>query len=95
MLGIGDVAQLGERLSGRQEVRGSIPLISTNNNKDLRQPAQVLFLFMSAEHQPAAPFSGLLSESASVPVNKRYFPASPMYRTSTLASRFSLMSMQG
>ena len=26
----GDVAQMGERLSGRQEVRGSSPLISTN-----------------------------------------------------------------
>ncbi len=28
----GDVAQLGERLNGIQEVRGSIPLISTKNN---------------------------------------------------------------
>ena len=29
-LAYGDVAQLGERLHGMQEVRGSIPLFSTN-----------------------------------------------------------------
>tara|TARA_Y100001970_G_scaffold264148_1_gene350457 strand:- start:695 stop:841 length:147 start_codon:yes stop_codon:yes gene_type:complete len=28
----GDIAQLGERLNGIQEVSGSIPLISTNKN---------------------------------------------------------------
>ncbi len=29
----GGIAQLGERLNGIQEVSGSIPLISTNNEK--------------------------------------------------------------
>ena len=33
----GGVAQLGERLAGSQEVNGSIPFISTKNNKDLRE----------------------------------------------------------
>ena len=30
----GGVAQLGERLNGIQEVRGSIPLVSTNSDKN-------------------------------------------------------------
>ena len=32
MRGLGGVAHLGERLNGIQEVRGSIPLISTKSN---------------------------------------------------------------
>ena len=32
MRGLGGVAHLGERLTGSQEVRGSIPLISTKSN---------------------------------------------------------------
>ncbi len=32
----GDIAQLGERLNGIQEVSGSIPLISTNDTENLR-----------------------------------------------------------
>ena len=31
----GDIAQLGERLNGIQEVSGSIPLISTTRNTEL------------------------------------------------------------
>ena len=31
----GDIAQLGERLNGIQEVSGSIPLISTRRNTEL------------------------------------------------------------
>ena len=31
----GDIAQLGERLNGIQEVSGSIPLISTMRNTEL------------------------------------------------------------
>ena len=30
----GDIAQLGERLNGIQEVSGSIPLISTNQGQE-------------------------------------------------------------
>ena len=36
LTGLGAVAQLGERLNGIQEVRGSIPLGSTSVFKDLR-----------------------------------------------------------
>ena len=34
---IGDIAQLGERLNGIQEVSGSIPLISTYNGLIIRR----------------------------------------------------------
>ena len=34
----GDIAQLGERMTGSHEVRGSIPLISTKNYRQLRLP---------------------------------------------------------
>ena len=39
----GGVAQLGERLTGSQEVRGSIPLVSTIVNA--KPPYRVAFLF--------------------------------------------------
>ena len=35
----GDVAQLGERMNGIHEVRGSIPLVSTNIKKGRRKSA--------------------------------------------------------
>ena len=38
----GGIAQLGERLNGIQEVSGSIPLISTKNNKPRGQRLAVL-----------------------------------------------------
>ena len=42
----GGVAQLGERLNGIQEVRGSIPLVSTNSkHAGLRVIADPLFSF--------------------------------------------------
>ncbi len=48
----GDVAHLGERLNGIQEVRGSIPLISTkcNNNIDtMKSPLYKGFSGFSGE----------------------------------------------
>lgn len=36
LLAIGGVAQLGERLTGSQEVMGSIPTVSTIQNRDKR-----------------------------------------------------------
>ncbi len=41
----GDVAQLGERMNGIHEVRGSNPLVSTNKINNLRQASGVPFLF--------------------------------------------------
>ena len=42
----GDIAQLGERLNGIQEVSGSIPLISTKLKNALSLlSAEVLFIF--------------------------------------------------
>ena len=41
----GGIAQLGERLTGSQEVSGSIPLIST---KKKNTQSGVLFLFLQA-----------------------------------------------
>ena len=41
----GVVAQLGERMTGSHEVRGSIPLDSTNKFNNLRQLAQLPVLF--------------------------------------------------
>jgi hypothetical protein len=43
----GAVAQLGERLNGIQEVRGSIPRSSTINHKGLRQLPKSLFVVMA------------------------------------------------
>ena len=43
----GAVAQLGERLNGIQEVRGSIPRSSTiKKNRHLAHPPKCLFLFL-------------------------------------------------
>ena len=42
---IGAIAQLGERLTGSQEVVGSIPTSSTNKYKGLRCHDATLFLF--------------------------------------------------
>ena len=42
---IGAVAQLGERMTGSHEVRGSIPLSSTKYRKDLRGNLLSPFLF--------------------------------------------------
>ena len=42
---LGGVAQLGERLTGSQEVRGSIPLVSTQEFSRTRSSLLVLFLF--------------------------------------------------
>ncbi|GAJ00239.1 unnamed protein product, partial [marine sediment metagenome] len=39
-----DVVQLGERLSGRQEVGGSSPLISTNRSRPVRNMVDPCFL---------------------------------------------------
>ncbi len=41
----GDVAQLGERMNGIHEVRGSIPLVSTNFIKTKGTPVRVPLLF--------------------------------------------------
>jgi len=38
---------LGERLNGIQEVSGSIPLISTKNNKPQGQNLVVCFMFIN------------------------------------------------
>ena len=38
--GFGGLAQLGERLPCKQEVSGSIPLISTNSEKELIEVSQ-------------------------------------------------------
>ena len=43
----GGVAQLGERLTGSQEVRGSIPLVSTIVNA--RPLNRVAFLFLNSQ----------------------------------------------
>ena len=40
----GGVAQLGERLTGSQEVNGSIPFISTKKAKDLREIVSPFFV---------------------------------------------------
>ena len=44
-LKFGDVAQLGERMNGIHEVRGSIPLVSTNRINNLQQASCLLFAF--------------------------------------------------
>ena len=41
----GGIAQLGERLNGIQEVRGSIPLISTKKTAKNRLKSRVLAVF--------------------------------------------------
>ena len=41
---LGGVAQLGERLTGSQEVRGSIPLVSTQESKSLRVSSEAFFI---------------------------------------------------
>lgn len=46
----GVVAQLGERLNGIEEVRGSIPLSSTNNKKMLSLNDGAFFLFNREEN---------------------------------------------
>ena len=40
----GGVAQLGERLTGSQEVRGSIPLVSTQESESLRVSSEAFFI---------------------------------------------------
>ena len=42
---LGGVAQLGERLTGSQEVRGSIPLVSTQEISRVGSSLSTLFLF--------------------------------------------------
>ena len=42
----GDIAQLGERLTGSQEVRGSSPLISTKREKRGNNILFFLFYFL-------------------------------------------------
>ena len=42
---IGAVAQLGERMTGSHEVRGSIPLSSTNKNNNLTEGTRSRFCF--------------------------------------------------
>ena len=41
---LGGVAQLGERLTGSQEVRGSIPLVSTQDSDGLRFNSEAFFI---------------------------------------------------
>ncbi len=48
-LSLGGVAHLGERLNGIQEVRGSIPLISTNKKATA---FAVVFLLVESEACP-------------------------------------------
>ena len=43
--GLGGLAQLGERLTGSQEVSGSIPLISTKENTGNRKISGVFITF--------------------------------------------------
>jgi hypothetical protein len=45
----GDIAQLGERLTGSQEVRGSIPRISTKNLKALSHLLSVIWGFFVSD----------------------------------------------
>ena len=50
----GGVAQLGERLTGSQEVRGSIPLVSTIVNVEPSGNRR-LFSYASTMHSKAPP----------------------------------------
>jgi hypothetical protein len=78
----GAVAQLGERLNGIQEVRGSIPRSSTINYKGLRRKLGSFFVFpharQSSASHPLLPFylptarSALAAGAAEYPVISRY-----------------------
>lgn len=46
----GDIAQLGERLNGIQEVRGSNPLISTKKEHYNGKGFETLAVFVFIEH---------------------------------------------
>src|SRR6266545_5561754 len=48
----GAVAQLGERMTGSHEVRGSIPLGSTNSINNLGHPSRMPFLVLCAYSVP-------------------------------------------
>ena len=61
-MGIGAVAQLGERLNGIQEVRGSIPLGSTIILSNLLFLQGVIFYIYLAPH--TAPHYGCTSACA-------------------------------
>ena len=52
---LGGIAQLGERLTGSQEVSGSIPLISTRERHD---ESRVFLLVRSSWTERSAPVSG-------------------------------------
>ena len=57
VLNKGAVAQLGERLNGIQEVRGSIPLSSTKGNQYVRQSRRAYFCLLEYPLVRVARFS--------------------------------------